>query len=55
MFSIKSTFTAAASGTGFDIFWMLVLAIAILDDSDRRAKQQRDRKPAPPKPRCPTP
>jgi hypothetical protein len=46
MFSIKTTFTAAASGP--DRIWMLLWAIAILDDSDRRAKQRRDQPPTPP-------
>ena len=54
MFSIKSTFTAAASGTGFRLFWMLVFALAILDDSDRREKQRRDQHLTPAKPRGPS-
>lgn len=44
MKKISFSFNQAAGGktdTGFSIFWMTVLAIAILDDSDQR---ERDRK-----------
>jgi len=42
MQSIKLTFTRAATGrTGFSTFWLLVLAVAILDDADRRDKDRR--------------
>lgn len=45
MQSITLTFTAAATGKppkpGFCIFWMMVLAIAILDDDKRREKERR--------------
>jgi hypothetical protein len=58
---ITLTFTYAASGAakrerGFTVFWVMVLAIAILDDGDRRKKErqrrQREqvRKPAVPRP-----
>lgn len=60
MQSITFTFTQAASGAakpkrGFTIFWMMVIAIAILDDGERREKErqrQREqaRKPAAPRP-----
>ena len=58
---IKTAFTRAASDTAasprFSIFWLMVWAIAILDDSERREEQRRDkreraakpqRKPKPP-------
>ena len=62
MQSISTTFTRAATGDadtspGFSVFWLMVLAIAILDDSDRREKERRrkqqahaqpQRKPIPP-------
>lgn len=54
MFSITSTFTAAAGGTGSASFWMLVLAIAIINDSDRRAKERREKRSAPGTPLRPT-
>lgn len=45
MFSIKSTFTAAASGrTGVSLFWLTVFAIAILDDSERAEQKRRDKR-----------
>jgi len=45
MLSIKSTFAAAASGrAGFSIFWLVVFAIAILDDEDRRDKKRRKKR-----------
>lgn len=45
MSSIKSTFTAAASGRiGFSLFWLAVFAIAILDDEDRREQKHRDKR-----------
>lgn len=56
MQSITAIFTAAANGKkarfGFSLFWMMVIAIAILDDSDRREKERRDRAAAP-KPKTP--
>lgn len=60
MQSIKTAFTCAAAGTagearGFSFFWMMVFAIAILDDSEeridaRRKRNQAHRAPAGPKP-----
>lgn len=60
MQSIRTAFTCAATGTagtahGFSFFWMMVFAIAILDDSDEREKKRRKRneafhRPAGPKP-----
>lgn len=60
MQTITFTFTQAASGAakpkrGFTIFWMMVLAIAILDDGEHREKErqrqrQQARKPAAPRP-----
>ena len=59
MQSIKTTFTCAVTGKteggrGFSIFWLMVLAIAILDDSDSRDKDRR-RKPEAPSPATPKP
>lgn len=55
MLSIKLAFCrAAAPDTGFSTFWLLVFAIAILDDGERREerRKKRDRKakdqPSPP-------
>jgi hypothetical protein len=62
MISIKTAFGFAASGdSGFSTFWLLVFAIAILDDAQardkRRKKRDRDatppRKPKPPAGPCP--
>lgn len=55
MKTISSQFNQAARGnqqTGFSLFWLAVLAIAILDDSDKREKDsRRSREDAPsPKP-----
>ena len=45
MVSIKSTFTAAASGrTGFSLFWLMVFAIAIIDDSERAEQKRREKR-----------
>jgi hypothetical protein len=57
MQSISTAFTRAAAGNadtapGVSVFWLMVLAIAILDDSERREKEQRDKRNKPvPKPR----
>ena len=61
MISIKTAFGCAASGdSGFSTFWLLVFAIAILDDAqrrDKRKKRDRDAKathrPKPPAGPCP--
>lgn len=46
MVSIRLAFTrAAAPETGFSTFWLLVFAIAILDDEQRRAEKRK--KPGP--------
>lgn len=48
---ISITFNCAArdDGPGISVFWLMVFAIAILDDSDRReADRRRKRKPASP-------
>lgn len=60
MQSIRTAFTCAATGAtgearGFSFFWMMVFAIAILDDSERRETKRRKRNeahraPAGPKP-----
>lgn len=60
MQSIRTAFTCAATGSAgtdhsFSFFWMMVFAIAILDDSERRDAQRRKRNeayrpPAGPKP-----
>jgi hypothetical protein len=61
MQSIRTAFTCATTGTagearGFTFFWMMVFAIAILDDSAEREEKRRKRNeahrtPAGPKPR----
>lgn len=44
MVSIKSTFTAAATGRiGFSLYWLAVFAIAILDDSEQREEARRQK------------
>ena len=49
MISIKTAFGCAASGnSGISTFWLLVFAIAILDDADRRDRKKRDRDARPP-------
>ncbi len=58
MKSIKLTFTRAVTGmTGFSIFWLMIFAVAIDDDRQRREKKRREkrnrlaippRKPKPP-------
>lgn len=62
MLSISITFTRAARDTdpGFSVFWLMVFAVAILDDAERREKEQRrKRDPARPprgmKPKPPFP
>ena len=46
MISIKTAFGHAASGdSGVSTFWLLVFAIAILDDAQRREERRRKRKP----------
>jgi hypothetical protein len=60
MHSIRTAFTCAATGNaggdhGFSFFWMMVFAIAILDDSESREEKRRKRNdahraPAGPKP-----
>ena len=45
MESLKPTFTRAATGnTGISIFSLLLLAIAIDDDKQRREKEQREKR-----------
>lgn len=61
--TISSTFTRAASDKkhvrfGLSAYWMMVAAVAILDDSARREKAQRRKReratqPRPRKPKCP--
>jgi hypothetical protein len=62
MISIKTAFGCAAIGnSGFSAFWLLVFAIAILDDAQRRDKRRKKRdrdaqpprKPKPPAGPCP--
>jgi hypothetical protein len=50
MISIKTAFGRAASGdSGISTFWLLVWAIVILDDAQRRDKRKkRDRDASPP-------
>lgn len=50
MISVKTTFAIAASGgSGISSFWLLVFAIAILDDAQRRDdKRRKKRNPKPP-------
>jgi hypothetical protein len=51
MSSIRPVFTrSAAPPSGFDTFWLLVFAIAIIDDAQRRDERRgkdRERKRAP--------
>jgi hypothetical protein len=54
---INITFNRAAADIdpGFSVFWLMVFAIAILDDGDRREKERRKgekahRPPAGPRP-----
>lgn len=59
MKTISATFTRAASGTILSSFWMILFALAIVDDSDQREKERRDKaytakaehRPTPPAPR----
>lgn len=47
MKTIRISFNQAAGGktdTGFSIFWMTVLAIAILDDSDKREQDRKKKR-----------
>lgn len=58
MKTIRKSFTQAAggkiAGPGFSVFWLMVLAIAILDDSDGREKRKRKTAPrAQPRPKGP--
>ena len=63
MQSISLTFTLAARRRAapqpvFSIYWMMVWAIAILDDADRREKDRRRKcepAPAPTRPKPPGP
>lgn len=50
---IANRFNQAADppAPGFSLFWMMVWAIAILDDSDDREKDRHNRPPRPPPPR----
>lgn len=52
MKSIRTEFTCAAKvGTSFavfDAYWMMVFAIAIVDDSERREKERRKKRSVPP-------
>lgn len=62
MSPIKTTFSSAASGpSGISTFWLLVFALIIADDAQRREKERRKkreqtatplnpRKPAGPRP-----
>jgi hypothetical protein len=49
---ISITFNRAAAddGPGVSVFWLMVFAIAILDDGDRREEQRRKRKHTQPRP-----
>ena len=56
MISIKLAFGRAATGdSGFATFWLLVFAIAILDDAQRQDDKRRRNREAPPlrKPQSP--
>jgi hypothetical protein len=49
MISIKTAFGCAASGnSGISTFWLLVWAIAIDDDRQRRDKRRKKRDATPP-------
>lgn len=58
MQSLHITFTLAATGdagidTGASIFWLMLLALAILDDGDRRETKRRRKRLADSEPRRP--
>lgn len=60
MISIKTTFVrATTSEPGFSTFWLLVFAIAILDDEQRQEDERRRKREAQPRtakpPRGPQP
>ncbi|MHC2633946.1 hypothetical protein ACVME5_006629 [Bradyrhizobium liaoningense] len=42
--SIAFNRAAQDEAPGFSVFWLMVFAIAIMDDSDRRAERRRKRK-----------
>jgi hypothetical protein len=45
MKSIKLSFTRAATGkTRFSVFWLLVSAIVIINDTERREKERREKR-----------
>ena len=48
LISIAFNRAARDDGPGFSVFWLMVFAIVILDDSDRR--EERRRKLAQPQP-----
>ena len=49
MISIKLAFGCAATGdSGFSTFWLLVFAIAILDDAQRQDDKRRRKREAQP-------
>ncbi|MDG4901408.1 MULTISPECIES: hypothetical protein [unclassified Mesorhizobium] len=48
--SITFNRPAADDGPGVSVFWLMVFAIAILDDGDRREEKRRKRKHAEPQP-----
>ena len=53
MESLKRTFTSAATGkTGFSIFWLLMFAIAIIDDSQAHEKEKRNKRERHAKAQC---
>jgi len=54
MQSTKPTFNHAARGfTGFSVFWLMVFAIAIIDDGDRRTKKRKEKRDQAQKPKPP--
>jgi len=46
MSSIKFTFSAATDPLAPCRFWMILLALAICDDAERRKRQEKDKKAA---------
>jgi hypothetical protein len=51
MQSTKPTFNHAARGfTGYSVFWLMVFAIAIIDDGESRTKKRKGKRDKAPKP-----
>ena len=62
MRTIRTAFTRAATGVTIKtspdvtVYWLMIIALAILDDSERRAKERRrETEAVRPQPRPPVP